>query len=122
MFMPRLFAIGFAFWLLGTVVLRLAGHLVLPQHSTAGWVALYFASAAAMAAVARGIYQWAGIARGAWLSAASVLILPTLVLDAFTSLFFARAFPQLDPGVSGAFGGWMLVCCAGAVLGASVRR
>lgn len=66
--------------------------------------------------VARGVYRWAGIPAREWLSAASVLILPTLVLDAFTSLFFARVFPQMDPDMSGAFGGWMLICCGDVIV------
>ena len=118
----RVFATGLALWLVGTVVLRFAGHVFLPAHSAAAWVTLYVLSALAITVVSRRVYQWAGIPAGEWLSAASVLILPTLVLDAFTSLFFVRVFPQLDPGVSGAFAGWMLICCAGAVLGARVRR
>lgn len=122
MIMRLVFATGFLLWLLGTVVLRLAGHLFLPHDSATAWVPLYVVSAVAMTVVSRGVYRWAGVPSGEWLSAASVLIVPTLVLDAFTSLFFARAFPQLDPGVSGAFGGWMLICCAGAVGGAWVRR
>jgi hypothetical protein len=120
--MRRTFTIGVLLWLLGTVGLRLAGHLFLPHHSATAWVALYVLSAIAMTVVSRGVYRWAGVPPDEWLSAASVLILPTLVLDAFTSLFFVRAFPQLDPAIGGAFGGWMLICCAGAVLGSWVRR
>lgn len=37
------------------------------------------------------------------------------------AMVFARAFPGSDPHVSGAFGGWMLICSAGAVVGAWVR-
>lgn len=120
--MGLVLATGLALWLVGTVVLRLAGHLILPHDPATAWIMLYGVSALATAMVSRGVYRWAGIRASEWLSAASVLILPTLVLDAFTSLFFARVFPQMDPGMSGAFSGWMLICCAGAVVGAWVRR
>jgi hypothetical protein len=30
-------------------------------------------------------------------------------------------FPNMAPSVAGVFGGWMLWCCAGAVVGASIR-
>lgn len=122
MFVRAVLASGLALWMIGTLILRLAGHLFLPSDSTPAWVALYLLGAVAMSVVARAIYLWAGIPAAEWRAAAAVLILPTLVLDAFTALFFVRAFPQLNPGVSGAFAGWMLICCAGAVLGAWVRR
>jgi hypothetical protein len=118
--MRLVFAAGLALWLLGTVLLRLAGHVVLPHDLTA-WIVLYVISAAATSMIARGLFRWAGIPRDAWLAAASALILPTLLLDAFTALFFPRVFPQLDAAVSGAFGGWMLICSAGAVVGAWIR-
>jgi uncharacterized protein DUF5367 len=114
-------AAGFALWLLGTVLLRSAGHWWLPRDSAPAWVFLYLVSGVATSLIARAVYRRAGIPRQAWLSAASAFILPTLLLDAFTALFFASAFPQLDVRMSGAFGGWMLICSAGAVVGAWVR-
>jgi hypothetical protein len=39
------------------------------------------------------------------------------MLDACSALFYPRVFPNLDPASAGAFGGWMLACCAGAILG-----
>lgn len=57
-----------------------------------------------------------------WPSGAISLALPTLLLDPFSSAFFPVAFPNMDPGVAGIFGGWMLCCCAGALFGVLVRR
>jgi hypothetical protein len=49
-------------------------------------------------------------------------MLPTLLLDPFSCAFFHTVFPNLDPGAAGAFGGWMLIFCAGAVAGVWVKR
>ncbi len=57
-----------------------------------------------------------------WPAGAISLALPTLVLDPFSSAFFPFVFPNLAPELAGVFGGWMLFCCAGALLGATVRR
>lgn len=122
MYMRRVLAAGLALWMIGTVLLRLAGHRYLPARAGSKWLLLYAISVLAVVVVSRGIYRWAGIPRREWLAAAALFILPTLMLDAFTTLFFARIFPELNPAVSGAFGGWMLICSAGAVAGAMVHR
>jgi hypothetical protein len=121
MFMFMLW-IGIAVWLAGTLVLRVAGAALLPGRSLAAWSALYVGSAIAMAVFSRTLCAWARIPPAAQPSAVSALILPTLLLDAFSSLFYSHVFPNLDPASAGAFGGWMLVCCAGAVLGVRVRQ
>jgi hypothetical protein len=46
------------------------------------------------------------------------IALPTLLLDPFSSAFFPAVFPNMAPEVAGVFGGWMLICCAGALMGA----
>jgi hypothetical protein len=58
-----------------------------------------------------------GVESDLWPKAATLLILPTLLLDPFSCVFFTAMFPNLDPGAAGAFGGWMLICCGGGVAG-----
>jgi len=48
--------------------------------------------------------------------------LPTLCLDAFSATFFPAVFPNIAPGAAGVFGGWMLACCAGGLIGATLGR
>lgn len=55
------------------------------------------------------------------LNGAVSILLPTLLLDPFSSAFFPELFPNMSPHVAGVFGGWMLWCCAGALLGAALR-
>jgi hypothetical protein len=58
-----------------------------------------------------------GFQKDQWPRAATLLILPTLVLDPFSCAFFSSMFPNLDPAAAGAFGGWMLICCGGGIAG-----
>jgi Family of unknown function (DUF5367) len=53
---------------------------------------------------------------------AVAILAPTLLLDPFSSAFFPVVFPNMAPEVAGVFGGWMLWCCAGGLLGTTIRR
>jgi len=57
-----------------------------------------------------------------WPAAAISVLLPTLLLDPFSSAFFTIVFPNMAPEMAGVFGGWMLICCAGGLVGAMVGR
>ncbi|HKO54949.1 MAG TPA: DUF5367 family protein [Thermoanaerobaculia bacterium] len=114
--MFRVFLIGLVFWIAGTVVIRLAGELLL-RHV----IVLYLISFVAMALVARLVFRLCKIPRDDWPKAVTLLALPTLVLDAFTAAYFASVFPNIEAGAAGAFGGWMLICCGGAVAGSWLK-
>ena len=118
----RLLALGILLWAAGTVIIRFAGHHFLDVRRPALTVALYAVSFAAMALLVRFLCSWLVAAREEWPRAALLLVLPTLLLDPFSSLFAAALFPNL--GASGviAFGGWMLMCCGGGLAGVAARR
>lgn len=104
--------IGIAFWVVGTVVVALAGETLLRRAAP-----LYVMSFVAMALVARLLFRALELPRADWPKAVTLLALPTLLLDPFTALYLAGS----DPAMAGAFGGWMLICCAGAVVGSWLR-
>jgi Family of unknown function (DUF5367) len=118
----RLVVIGFVIWLAATVALRLWGQHVLRQATAVGTTVLFALTATAMALVVRRICRRAGLPRDEWLEGAVALALPTLVLDPFSSAFFPALFPNIAPEVAGVFGGLMLCCCAGALLGTIPHR
>jgi hypothetical protein len=60
--------------------------------------------------------------REQFLAGAVCVALPTLLLDPFSCVFFPALFPNMSPLVAGVFGGWLLWCCAGAVLGALIPQ
>ena len=114
----RLLAFGFALWLAGTIAVRLWGGFLLHPGSLLGTLLLYVLSFPVMAGLTRRLCRQAGLARREWPSGAVSLALPTLVLDPFSTAFFPAVFPNLAPSAAGLFGGWMLCCCAGALMGA----
>jgi hypothetical protein len=108
---------GTLIWTAGTIGVRLSGHRLLQPGHPAQTVGLYVISFVLMALLVPLICRRIGFERDLWPKAATLVILPTLILDPFSCVFFASVFPNLDPGAAGAFGGWMLICCGGAVAG-----
>ena len=109
---------GVLLWTGGTAAIRLAGHRLLQPDHPARTVVLYLVSFLLMAILVPRICRRLGIARDLWPKAATLLILPTLVLDPLSCAFFTAMFPNIHPAAAGAFGGWMLICCGGGVAGA----
>ena len=119
--MARYFVRGFVIWTAGTILLRLlpAGG-VAERTVSAPFVAVLYVASFALFFLVLG-RPIAGArptaeARGALIA----LVLPTLVLDAFSSAFFSLVFPNLPASAAGVFGGWILISCAGCVTAALV--
>jgi Family of unknown function (DUF5367) len=117
----RLFACGLAAWAGATLVLRMAGQRVLHPDDRIGTVVLFAVSFPLMAWLVRRLCRRFQLARDQWPAGAVSLVLPTLLLDPFSSAFFPAVFPNMAPEMAGVFGGWMLWCCAGALAGVTVR-
>jgi Family of unknown function (DUF5367) len=117
----RLFVCGLAIWIVATAVLRVAGQYLLhPSHWTRT-VLLFDASFLLMALIARRLCKRFQLRRDQWLGGGVSVSLPTLLLDPFSSAFFPTVFPNMAPEMAGVFGGWMLCCCAGALVGVVIR-
>jgi len=111
---------GFALWVVGTIGVRFGGQLLLRPESAVSIIVLYALSIVAMALLTRRLCRAVGLPRSEWLAGAVSLALPTLLLDPLSSAFFPAVFPNVSPSAAGLFGGWMLCCCAGALLGATI--
>lgn len=116
----RLLLVGLALWLAGTVGLRLGGQGILHPRSILSTLMLFAVSFPLMGFVVRGLCRRFRVPREEWLSGAVAIAAPTLVLDAFSSAFFPLVFPNIPAEAAGVFGGWILICCAGAILGVMV--
>jgi len=112
---------GLAIWMAATLALRLGGHYLLRPRPWPATLALFVISFLLMAWLARHLCRSLGVPPADWPAGAISLALPTLLLDPFSSAFFPIVFPNLSPALAGVFGGWMLCCCAGALLGAIFR-
>jgi Family of unknown function (DUF5367) len=118
---PLLFY-GLAIWIAATIFLRIAGQHVLHPDHWSGILILFAISFPLMAWLARRLCRRFKLPAEQWPGGAVALCLPTLLLDPFSSAFFPLVFPNMAPQVAGAFGGWMLCCCAGALVGATIGR
>jgi|ERR1700721_1483038 len=113
----RILVAGALLWIVGTVAIRLGGHGLLHPNRPVATLDLYLASFALMALLVPRIFRRLRVESDSWPAAATLLMLPTLILDPFSCVFFTSLFPNADPGVAGVFGGWILIFCAGAVAG-----
>jgi Family of unknown function (DUF5367) len=117
----RLFFYGLAIWMAGTLALRLSGHRFLHPGNWPATLLLFAVSFPVTAWLVRRLCSRYPLRREEWPAGAVAVLLPTLLLDPFSSAFFPVVFPNLAPESAGVFGGWMLWCCAGALVGVTVR-
>jgi hypothetical protein len=117
----RLVLFGLAGWVVATAGLRIGGQHVLRPGAWPATLALFAVSFPFMAWLIRRLCLRLHVRPEERLSAAVAILLPTLLLDPFSSAFFPAVFPNIAPQMAGVFGGWMLWCCAGALVGVSLR-
>ena len=98
------------------------GQRLLHPDNGVGTVTLFLISFVVIAWFVRRLCRRLQVPVGQWPAAAISLLLPTLFLDPFSSAFFPTVFPNIQPEAAGLFGGWMIICCAGGLVGAIVRR
>ncbi|MGA3024636.1 MAG: DUF5367 family protein [Bryobacteraceae bacterium] len=118
----RPFLCGLGIWIAGTIALRLFGQRLLHPGNWTGTLLLFALSFPAMAWIVRRLCKRFQLPPDQWPAGAISIALPTLLLDPFSSAFFPAVFPNIAPEAAGLFGGWMLFCCAGALVGATIRR
>jgi hypothetical protein len=117
----RLFLVGLWIWIVATIALRWVGQDLLHPGDWKGTLLLFAVSFPLMAWLVRRLCRRFQLPQEQWLRGAISISLPTLLLDPFSSAFFPVLFPNMVPEVAGVFGGWMMWCCAGALVGAMVE-
>lgn len=117
-----MFLCGLAIWIAATAALRLAGQRLLRPGDWAAIPLLFAVSFPLMALLSRRLCKRFRLPPADWPAGSVSLALPTLLPDPFSSAFFPVVFPNMSPEVAGVFGGWMLWCCAGALVGGTLRR
>jgi hypothetical protein len=115
-----LFLRGLVIWAGATLLLRVAGQRLFHPGAHLGILLLFLISLPAMAWLVRNLCQAAGLPPAQWPAGAISVALPTLLLDPFSSALFPSLFPNIAPQMAGVFGGWIIWCCAGALLGVMV--
>lgn len=121
-FHSRLILCGLAIWIGATIALRVGGQYLLHPGNPAATLLLFTASFPLMAWIGRALCRRFQLPPEQWPAGVISLALPTLILDPFSCAYFPQVFPNIAPGAAGLFGGWMLICCAGALAGGLARR
>lgn len=116
----RLLFIGLAAWIAATLALRFVGQRLLHPGNWRGTLVLFAVSFPLMALLVRRLCSRFQLGQEQRLVGAFSLLLPMFLLDPFSSAFFPIVFPNMVPSVAGVFGGWMLWCCAGGLVGAAI--
>lgn len=116
----RILIYGVVGWVVATAALRVGGQHLLRSSEWKGILILYLVSFILMASLARRLLFTLQISQEQVLGAVVSLLLPTLLLDPFSGAFFSAVFPNMAAEMAGAFGGWMLISCAGALVGGMI--
>jgi uncharacterized protein DUF5367 len=117
----RLIAAGFAFWGAGTLALRLLGQHVFVPNAAPRLIVVFLVGFLASGWVVRTLCRRFRLSAEQWPAAASAVVLPTLLLDPVSTLWFGSVFPNIESVMAPVFAAWILACCAGGVIGASLR-
>jgi hypothetical protein len=117
----RLLLSGLAIWMIAPVALRIFGQHILRPENAVSVAVLFAVSLPLMALLVRRLCRALRLPADQWVLGAVSLALPTLLLDPFSSAFFSTIYPNMAPETAGLFGGWILWCCCGAVLGGMIR-
>lgn len=115
-----LFLYGLGIWIAATIALRAAGQHLLHPGDRTGMLILFAVSFPLMAWLVRRLCGRFLLRPEQWPAGAVSVLLPTLLLDPFSSAFFPVVFPNMAQEMAGVFGGWMLWCCAGALVGVTL--
>src|SRR5258708_5556465 len=118
----RLFLNGLGIWIVATVALRVTGQYMLHPDHLIGTLVLFAIVFPLTALLVRRLCRGYQLPERDWPAGAVTLLLPTLLLDPFSSTFFPVVFPNMSPQTAGLFGELMLWCCAAALIGASFGR
>lgn len=110
------FGIGFAIWLLATIVFRLLGHVWFLDEEPAALALIWITTALGLAFIARLLFRWQGLRRAQRFEAAVLMVISGMTLDAFLTEGFAVVFPNMSADAAGSFGAWLLLAYASVLL------
>jgi hypothetical protein len=116
--MKRMAVTGFIIWLVATIALRFGGQYVFGRLPT---LLLLLITIPVMASVARALLRRFPTTEQRAV-AAIALVAPGMLLDTVSAIWFPLILPNIRPGCSGLFGGWLLFCNVIVLLTAVLYR
>ena len=116
------FGMGFLVWLLATVILRLAGHVIFLDDQPAVLATIWLVTASAMLLLSLLLFRWRKLKRAQRFEAAVLLVISGMVLDAGITEGFAAFFPNMPASAASSFGAWLLLAYASVLIAAFIPR
>jgi hypothetical protein len=107
---------GVGLWLLAAIVFRLVGQVLLPPDDSGRVAIVFVATVPVMAMLAFAVYSLLDVPPERRLTAATLLVLPGMVLDAVAVTTFESFFANMAPSVGSTFGGLLLLAYAAVLL------
>lgn len=109
---PLLLGLGFAVWLVATIAVRLVGGVVLDPARPRVVAGLFVLAIPAVAALTIALFRWLDPNVPTRTEAATLLVLPGMVLDAIVVPFYEGVFPTIEPEGAASLGGLLLLTYA----------
>jgi len=107
---------GVGLWLLATLAFRLVGQFLLPPDDSGRVAIVFVTTVPVMAMLAFAVYSLLDVPPDRRLTAAALLVLPGMVLDAIVVTTFEWVFANMSPATGSTFGGLLLLAYASVLL------
>ncbi|WP_411963524.1 DUF5367 family protein [Haloferax sp. YSMS24] len=107
-----LLGVGLAIALLAGLVFRIVGHLVLDPANPLVVGVIFVLTVPLMWGLAVGVFRWRGIEGVERREGAVLLVVPGMLVDAFSTALFSVVYPNMSLAAAGLFGGLLLLAYA----------
>jgi hypothetical protein len=108
--------VGVAVWLVATVVFRFVGHLILSPDDPGRLALVFVVTVLTSAMIAFAVYPLLDVPPERRLTAATLLVLPGMALDAVVVTAFETVYPDMAVSTGSALGGLLLFAYAAVLV------
>ncbi|KAB1194181.1 hypothetical protein GJR96_12355 [Haloferax sp. MBLA0076] len=117
-----LLGIGLAIALVAGLVFRIVGQLVLDPANPLVVAAVFVLTVPSMWVLAVAIFRWRGLSGVEKREAAVLLVVPGMLVDAFSTALFSVVYPNMSLAAAGLFGGLLLLAYATVLVAGFLSR
>ena len=110
--------VGLAVWLAWTIAIRTVGHLFFVTDNPAAMIILFVGGFVLLVFVARLLFRVMALLVQQVFLAATLMVVPGMILDSLLVCFFAVVFPNMPPQAGLYYGAWLLLVYAAVLVGA----
>ncbi|OJJ15632.1 hypothetical protein BKI52_37755 [marine bacterium AO1-C] len=114
--------LGFAVWLLATLIFRFLGQHFFFTENPLIMTGLYIIVIPLLGFIANKAFQKYQLTQPQSIEASVYLVLPGMLLDVVCIQFFAQVFPNLSPKADASFGAWLMWAYASVLVFGLLRK